>query len=117
MDSNTRIASSASASTAAGFCTIMGFAASAVDVGRDWQVDRAQMHPRCWQVRSTDLDGKNKDEMDTDKEDSEPHVCYFELLSENGLMFSESRRKGIKNERSRHPASDWPAVCRRNGHG
>ena len=112
MGENTRIASSASASTAAAFCTIMGFAASAVDVGRDWPVDEERMHRRCWRVRSTDLDGKDEDEMGTGKEDIEPHLCCFELLSENGLMFSESRHKGSKSGRSGHPASDigWPCV-------
>jgi len=66
---------------------------------------------RCWRVRSTDLDGKYEDGMDRDKEDIEPHLCCFELLSENGLMFSESRRKGSKSGQSRHPASDVGRPC------
>jgi len=67
------------------------------------------MHRRCWRVLSTDLDGKDEDGMD--KGDIEPHLCFFELLSENGLMFSESRRKGSKSGRSAHPASDVGRSC------
>ncbi len=101
MGSNTRIASSASASTAAEFCTIMGFAASAVDVGRDWRVDEARMHHRCWRVRSTDLDGKDEDGMDTDKEDIEPHLCCFELLSVGKILKTRKTRKRSTSTPSR----------------
>jgi hypothetical protein len=90
MDSNTRIASSASASTAAAFCTIMGFAASAVDVRHDWWVDEARMHRWCLRVRSTNLDGKDEDGMDTDKED-----IYVDALAARMTVVFNGDRSGI----------------------
>jgi hypothetical protein len=57
------------------------------------------------------LDGKDEDGMGTDRKDIEPYLCCFEPLSEYGLILSESRRKGSKSGRSRHPASDVGRPC------
>ena len=113
---------------------MMGFTASAVDIGRDWWMDEARTCRPRWRVRSTNLDGTDEDGIETDEENIgggrhgrhgrckaldkhircvlKPHLCCFELRSENRSHVLGKQAQGKEEWTKRTPRIRcWPAVC------